>query len=307
MTNKTILIITHKEDYTSDFVINKLNLRNVKYKRFNCEDIINKNYKIDNNFKLEFDGETNFGSVWFRRTKLPIIENQNLAEKAYLLSEYESLLKNLFSTIDAKWLSNPFSIYQAENKLYQLRLAKSLGFKTPNTLVTNSKEDLKTFYFNNSKSVIIKPLSQSRINNNNETEYIFTNILKESHIEELEKYDLTPCIFQEKIEKSIELRVTVVGKNVFTAGVNSQILEATKTDWRKEKLEFYPEEIPNDIKEKCISLVKMLNLKFGAIDLIKDKEGNYIFLEINPNGQWAWIENETGLNISDSIINELLS
>ena len=306
MTDKTILIITHKEDYTSDFVINKLNQRNIKYKRFNCEDIIDKNYKIDNNFKLEFDGEANFGSVWFRRTKLPNIENQNPSERAYLLSEYESLLKNLFSTIDAKWLSNPFSIYQAENKLYQLKVAKSLGFKTPNTLVTNSKENLKTFYFNNSKNVIIKPLSQSRINNSIETEYIFTNVLKEKHIEELDKFDLTPCIFQEKIEKSIELRVTVVGENVFTAGVNSQILEATKTDWRKEKLEFYTEEIPNEIKEKCISLVKILNLRFGAIDLIKDKEGNYIFLEINPNGQWAWIENETGLEISDSIINELL-
>jgi glutathione synthase/RimK-type ligase-like ATP-grasp enzyme len=306
MTDKTILIITHKEDYTSDFVINKLNQRNIKYKRFNCEDIINKNYKIDNNFKLEFDGETNFGSVWFRRTKLPNIEYQNPTERAYLLSEYESLLKNLFSTIDAKWLSNPFCIYQAENKLYQLKVAKNLGFKTPNTLVTNSKEDLKTFYFNNSKNVVIKPLSQSRINNSNETEYIFTNILKEQHIEELDKFDLTPCIFQEKIEKSIELRVTVVGENVFTAGVNSQILEATKTDWRKEKLEFYTEEIPNEIKEKCIALVKILNLRFGAIDLIKDKEGNYIFLEINPNGQWAWIENETGLEISDSIINELL-
>jgi glutathione synthase/RimK-type ligase-like ATP-grasp enzyme len=306
MTNKTILIVTHREDYTSDFVINKLNQRNIKYKRFNCEDIVNNNYKIDNNFKLEFDGEANFGSVWFRRTKLPNIDNQNLEERVYLLNEYESLLKNLFSTIDAKWLSNPFSIYQAENKLYQLKVATSLGFKIPNTLVTNSKEDLKKFYFGNSKAIIIKPLSQSRIYNDNETEFIFTNILKEKHIEELDKYDLTPCIFQEEIEKSIELRVTVVGENVFTAGINSQIFEATKTDWRKEKLEFYTEEIPNEIKEKCISLVKKLNLKFGAIDLIKDKKGNYIFLEINPNGQWAWIESETGLKISDSIINELL-
>lgn len=306
MTNKTILIITHREDYTSDFVINKLNQRNIRYKRFNCEDIVNNNYKIDNNFKLEFDGETNFGSVWFRRTKLPNIDNQNLEERFYLLNEYESLLKNLFCTIDAKWLSNPFSIYQAENKLFQLKVATSLGFKIPNTLVTNSKEDLKKFYFGNSKGIIIKPLSQSRIYNDNETEFIFTNVLKEKHIEELDKYDLTPCIFQEEIEKSIELRVTVVGENIFTAGINSQIFEATKTDWRKEKLEFYIEEIPNEIKEKCLSLVKKLNLKFGAIDLIKDKKGNYIFLEINPNGQWAWIESETGLKISDSIINELL-
>ena len=98
----------------------------------------------------------------------------------------------------------------------------------------------------------------------------------------------------------------MVGQNVFSAGVNSQTRESTKTDWRKEKLEFFIEDIPVEIKEKCILLVKNLNLKFGAIDLIKDKNGNYIFLEINPNGQWAWIENETGLKISDSIINELL-
>lgn len=301
-----ILIITHKEDYTSDFIVNKLNQRNIKYKRLNCEDIIDNIFTVDKNLNFTFDGETNFSSVWFRRTKLPNIENQDINKKNYLLNEYEALLKNLFLTINAKWVSDPYSIYQAENKLHQLKIASDLGFKIPNTLVTNSKENLKKFYIENSKNVIIKPLSQSKINNDNETEFIFTNVLKEEHINQIDKYDLTPCIYQERIEKLIELRVTVIGQNVFSAGVNSQTLETTKTDWRKEKLEFFIEDIPTEIKEKCILLVKNLNLKFGAIDLIKDKNGNYIFLEINPNGQWAWIENETGLKISDSIINELL-
>ena len=301
-----ILIITHKEDYTSDFIINKLNQRNIKYKRLNCEDIIENIFTVDKNLNFTFDGETSFTSVWFRRTKLPNIEHQNITEKLYLLNEYEALLKNLFFTINAKWVSDPYSIYQAENKLYQLKIASDLGFKIPNTLVTNSKENLKKFYFENSKNVIIKPLSQSKINNDNETEFIFTNILKEEHINQIDVYDLTPCIYQERIEKAIELRVTVVGENVFSAGVNSQTLETTKTDWRKDKLEFFIEDVPTKIKEKCILLVKNLNLKFGAIDLIKDKNDNYIFLEINPNGQWAWIENETGLKISDSIINLLL-
>lgn len=301
-----ILIITHKEDYTSDFIVNKLNQRNIKYKRLNCEDIIDDIFTVDKDLNFTFDGETNFSSVWFRRTKLPNIENQNINDKVYLLNEYEALLKNLFLTINAKWVSDPYSIYKAENKLYQLKIATDLGFNIPNTLVTNSKEKLKKFYIENSKNIIIKPLSQSKINNDNETEFIFTNVLKEEHINQIDKYDLTPCIYQERIEKLIELRVTVVGQNVFSAGVNSQTLETTKTDWRKEKLEFFIVDIPTDIKEKCILLVENLNLKFGAIDLIKDKNGNYIFLEINPNGQWAWIENETGLKISDSIINELL-
>lgn len=301
-----ILIITHKEDYTADFIINKLNQRSIKYKRMNCEDIDANIHTVDKNLNFTFDGETNFKSVWFRRTKLPIIENLEASEKIYLLNEYEALLRNLFSTIKAKWVSDPYSIYQAENKLYQLRIAADLGFRIPNTLVTNSKERLKTFYIENLKNVILKPLSQSKINNGDETDFIFTNILKEEHINQLENYDLTPCIYQERIEKSIELRVTVVGQNVFCAAVNSQVNENTKTDWRKEKLKFFIEDIPSEIKEKCILLVKNLNLKFGAIDLIKDKNGNYIFLEINPNGQWAWIENETNLKISDSIINELL-
>lgn len=305
MTDNTILIITHREDYTCDFVVNKLNHRNIKYKRFNCEDIINNKYKVDSNLKLIFEGESSFKSVWFRRTKLPIITTQSPSNFIYLLNEYENLLKNLFCTIDAKWLSDPFSIYQAENKLYQLKVAKKIGFKIPNTLITNSKEELKSFYSNNSKNLIIKPLSQSKFENNNEIEFLFTNILKEEHIEELYNYDLTPCIYQEHIEKSIEFRVTVVGETIFIAGIDSQSIELTRTDWRKGKLKFFKEELPSEIKEKCILLVKSLNLRFGAIDLIKDKYGNYIFLEINPNGQWAWIENETGLEISDSIINEL--
>ena len=73
----------------------------------------------------------------------------------------------------------------------------------------------------------------------------------------------------------------------------------------EKKLKFQQTEIPKSIELKCIELVKRLELKFGAIDLIKDKNDNFVFLEINPNGQWAWIEMDTGLQISDAIIAEL--
>jgi len=116
---------------------------------------------------------------------------------------------------------------------------------------------------------------------------------------------LTPSIFQEYIEKDYELRITVVGERVFSAKVESQHNEKTKIDWRKEKLKFTEYKLPDAISKKCVLLLKTLDLNFGAIDLIKTKSGEYIFLEINPNGQWAWIEFDTKLEISEAIISFL--
>mgnify|MGYP005827328847 CR=1 FL=1 len=97
----------------------------------------------------------------------------------------------------------------------------------------------------------------------------------------------------------------VVGDKIFSAKVNSQKNKNTLIDWRKEKNPFVEYALPSEIEQKCIQLTRKLNISFGAIDLVRDKDGNYIFLEINPNGQWAWIEIETGLKISDEIIDFL--
>ena len=80
----------------------------------------------------------------------------------------------------------------------------------------------------------------------------------------------------------------------------------SKTDWRKGNLKFYKSSLPEDISMKCVQLVKELNLSFGAIDIIKNIKGEYFFLEINPNGQWVWIENETKLKISHELIKQLI-
>ena len=135
-----ILIITHKEDFTADFVINKLNEREIAYYRFNCEDIDKENYLFSNqnHFSFQLNNLNSFHSVWFRRTKLPQLNIKNEAEKLYLLSEYDSLLNNLFLQLKTKkWLSNPTNVYQAENKIFQLHIAQEIGFVIPDTIITN--------------------------------------------------------------------------------------------------------------------------------------------------------------------------
>lgn len=302
-----ILIITHKTDFTADFVINKLNQRAISYKRFNCEDILSSDltFRFDPILEYSILGENKFQSVWFRRTKLPEVKDLSQEERFYILSETDSLLKNLFATLSAKWLSPPASVYEAENKLLQLKTARSIGFNIPNTLVTTSKNELKNFYNANGQDIIIKPISQTRISLEDDSGFIFTSQISQKHIDELGQFDLTPCIFQENISKEYEIRITVVDKKVFSAAVYSQEDEVTKVDWRKKRLNFVEDKLPTKIESFCVQLLKELNLGFGAIDLIKSTDGQYYFLEINPNGQWVWIENQTGLKISEAIIEYL--
>ena len=303
-----ILIITHKEDFTADFLIEKLNKRHIEYFRLNCEDINDYICSFTNvsDFDFSINGITNFSSVWFRRTKLPEIGDIDDGEKMFLLADYESLFDNLFNLIRSnRWLSHPNYIYKAENKLFQLQVAKRIGFNIPNTIVTNRHKLLKQFISENNQNVIIKPIRQGRVQRANGIRTIFTNQMSKEVIERLEQYDLTPCIVQENIAKEYELRVTIVADKVFAARVNSQESRNTQTDWRKEKSPFNSYELPLEIQNKCIDLIRELNISFGAIDLIRDRHGEYIFLEVNPNGQWAWIEMETGLKISEEIIHYL--
>jgi len=302
-----ILIITHKADFTADFIINKLNKIGIPYKRFNCEDILDYPYgiSIGPDFHYCLLGESKFDAVWFRRTKLPDLQNVPNDQRLFLLNELDNFLKNLFSVLDGKWVSNPNSVYQAENKLFQLKIARQLGFNIPATLITNDKNKLRWFFSENKKNVIVKPIAQTRVKSADTPSFIFTNKLTPSLIERIDDFDLTPCIFQENIDKDYELRITVVGDRVFPAAVYSQDHHETLTDWRRKKLSFLKIEIPESVHDLCIELVKKLDLKFGAIDLIKTKAGDYIFLEINPNGQWVWIENETQQAISTAIIDLL--
>jgi glutathione synthase/RimK-type ligase-like ATP-grasp enzyme len=119
-----------------------------------------------------------------------------------------------------------------------------------------------------------------------------------------QEFKLVPVIAQQWIDKAYDLRVTVVGDKIFAVKIDSQISPETEIDWRAGHSIIPPHSpyvLPQTIFKSCLSLTKHLNLSFGAIDLVRDKQGNYWFLEINPNGQWAWLETQTGLPISDCI------
>lgn len=305
-----ILIISHKDDFTTDYIVNKLNERKVKYLRFNTDDIEQKHrltFEIsDSNIKASIDGYESFNSAWFRRTKSPLIGLESIIEQEVFRNDYSAFLKSFWKIIGVKkWLSNPEKISIAENKLAQLKMATEIGLNVPNTQISNKIESVNEFINHNKKNVIVKPFFSGRLSDGHEQKLIFTNELNLDDINE--DYFLFPIFFQNNLEKDFELRITVVGDKVFPAKVNSQSTMSTKIDWRRDRLKFEKAYLPPEIESHCVKLIKLFDLKFGAIDMVKTQSGEYIFLEMNPNGQWVWIEAGTGLKISDEIIKFLMN
>lgn len=139
---------------------------------------------------------------------------------------------------------------------------------------------------------------------------IFTSLVDDSHLDQLEAVKYAPCIFQEYVPKQVDLRVTVFGERVFATEIHSQAAEQSKNDWRRLPalmLPHCPHALPDEIAEKCVRLVRTLGLAFGAIDMALARQDQYFFLEINPNGQWAWIEQRTAQPLTRSLVDLLVA
>ena len=123
----------------------------------------------------------------------------------------------------------------------------------------------------------------------------FTEVIDEKDFQDLEDDVLgsTYNYIQKYIPKKREWRITIVGEHVFPCVLESQDTEGGQEDWRKinyQSIKHYHEELPKLIKEYVKDYVNRLNMPFGAMDLIETPDGQWYFLECNPNGQWLWIQ-----------------
>src|SRR5690606_27287687 len=150
--------------------------------------------------------------------------------------------------------------------------------------------------------VALKPLYTSCIvSQNNELLLIYTRKLTVSEIEnQAGSIRICPVFVQQYIPKAFELRVTIVGSQIFSCAIHSQSRVESAEDWRRldaSEIKHQVFRLPQEIEVKVRRLMKSLGLVYGAIDMIVTPAGDFYFLEINPNGHWHWIEHFTGLKI----------
>ena len=243
-------------------------------------------------------------SVWYRRNVAPNLpEDMDPGTRDFCERETRAFLEGtLLALPTVRWLSSPQAIWRAEHKPFQLAVAAQLGFTLPHTIVTNDQK--ATLDFAQGRRLVGKAVHSGYIAGSDGNQAIFTSAISAGDLEDLSGLMFAPVTFQEKVEKLSDIRVTVVGAEVFAAEILSQGRESSKVDWRATddpNLEHRMHELPPAVAHRCRRLVSHLGLSFGAIDFALNADGSYVFFEINPNGEWLWLEDLLDIPISDSI------
>jgi glutathione synthase/RimK-type ligase-like ATP-grasp enzyme len=203
-----------------------------------------------------------------------------------------------------RWMSRPEAIWKAEFKPYQLEIASRLDLLVPKTLISNVPDSIRAFFRVCGNEMIAKPVRTGHIVQNGVDCAVYTTKVQERDLDDLSDAALSPTIYQELVAKQYDIRVTVVGRKIFAAAIDSQSDPEASVDWRRTSNPQLPHrviELPPPIQAKILALMDTLTLNYGAIDLVLTPDGSYVFLEINPNGQWLWLDDMLSFGISRSI------
>ena len=319
-----VLIITNKKDGHIGFVTKYFDDKKLDWFRINTEDFAT-NLKVTISPNSEeslieiLDSRKCFHinditSVWYRKPEGVNLTNFKMDKAGieYVEAEITEILFGLYALLNNKvWINNPFTTRISHRKLLQLQVAKDIGFKIPKTLISNDEETVLLFAEALNWDVVIKSLGAICVTTQDQDKQkqfgIWTRrINKEELIAVKNKIKYSPTLYQQYIKKKFELRITCVDREIFGCRIDSQ--ENTETS---EDMRFNIRSLKHQPFD-CTPIAKFLHdyldyfkLNFGCFDIAVDENDNFVFFECNPNGQWLWIEQLTGMKISEAIANLL--
>ncbi|MDL2141024.1 hypothetical protein QQY79_00700 [Flavobacterium tructae] len=315
-----ILILTEKNDAHANLLIDKLKETQIQFFRLDLDTkslektmitFKNKVWSIKTQERsVTLD---QIECVWNRRTFVQLMLDEQDKDYEFNIwkNEWNKTLLGIYYYLkDIKWLNYYRKNHKAENKYFQLNIAEEVGFEIPDYLLSNDRKEVLEFGKKHDK-IVLKLLNQD-FYKIADKKYVgfYVNIVPYEKLKEFCKSEENPIFLQKYIEKEYEVRYTVVGKEHFVCKIDSQKSEIAKTDWRRYDLANTPHSIlipPINIQEKVNLLMEKLELTYGALDFIVSKEGIWYFLEINPSGQYLWIEDLTGLKITNAIKDNLIN
>jgi MvdC family ATP-grasp ribosomal peptide maturase len=317
-----VLLLTHSGDfYTVDLVAQALARRGVRPIRFNT-DLFPSLVKLssragDERAALLFTetGEPTSAdevrAVWARKLWSPRMANDlDESYRMMCVSESVAALDGFLDALhDARWINDLDRQRDAENKQRQLRLATRAGLRVPRTLVTNDPGAARQFFAETEGQTVAKLLRPLHVSMEANKPFVYTNRIREQDLAEAEALRHCPMVFQELIPKAYELRVACVAGEAFAGMLDATGTSRGHTDWRRaapEECRWQKVQLPSEVASSLQALMSELGLVFGAVDLIYTPSGEYVFLEVNPSGEWGMLERDLGLPISEAIAKALL-
>lgn len=254
--------------------------------------------------------DARFDVVWRRRPAY-VLDPELLhpADRAFAEAECGVFRRSLMNLLapHAFWVNPAQGAVRAGSKMFQHQAAVNVGLRMPETLYTNSPQEVRTFIRRKHGKVIYKPFLPTGWSDDTHRFMPYTALLSDESLVE-DSLRLTPGIFQELVPKAYEVRLTMMGKRTFAAKILSQETTMGQLDWRQApgELQFEPITIPLAIEEQCIALLEELGLVFGCFDFIVTPGEEYVFLEVNEMGQFLFVERFCGLPLLDAFVSFLL-
>ncbi len=307
--DRRIVLVTHSEDVNGvvPAVQSRLEARGAEVLRFDtdrfpgeqqasfCQDAAGE--------RLEFRGDGRAlalragDGVWYRRARwagrLPLEMDRQLRHGCLL--ESEACLRGLLAAAPCFVLDPPERVRDNAHKPRQLALARRLGMATPRTLITNDPAEAQAFVGSCRDGAVAKMLVGFPVYGEDGAEQVvFTTSLKPEHMAHLEGLRRSPMVFQERIAKALELRITVVGRRIFAAAVDSQATPGAEVDWRERGValirSWVPYTLPAALERQIGDYMAAIGMQYSAIDVIVEPGGRHVFLEANPAGECYWLE-----------------
>ncbi|MEV6694876.1 hypothetical protein AB0M35_25705 [Micromonospora sp. NPDC051196] len=258
--------------------------------------------------------------VFRRQPAVPIPSSdsqRDAAVESFISAQYRVAMNSLF-TVDAVWMNSANKDRLLDqNKLFGAKLAREVGFSTIPTVLTDSPQTWRRFVkeWGSRGDLAVKPVGAWAAKllggEDDATMALFTTRLARREAEDLaEAVAHAPVLLQPYTEKAYELRVTAVNDQLFACRIDSQNTSRTKTDWRRYDLANTPHAawgLDESVSRQLQKFMTLAGLRYAAFDFIVTPSGETVFVEVNPAGQFGWIEELSGLPISAAIADWLLS
>lgn len=303
-----VLVLTSPVDPTADLVLRHLDAEGVPFRRIDTAQ-----FPTD----LVFSGEIRTGRVWrsnidrtslddvatiyYRRPGRFVFDTAVPTEMvSWCDGQARYGLWGVLESLPVTWVNSPPRVHQAEYKPKQLAHAEAVGLPIPPTLITNDPEQVAAFAARQPSGIVTKALyARTPRSEAGELSGVLYTTPVPSDRQSDPRIATTAHLFQAALTKAFDVRLTVVGSTLFA----TEIHNPGELDWRRDhrRLDYRACGVPEDIATAVLTLMGRLGLVFGALDFVVTPEGDWIFLEINPNGQWAWIERVTGQPISHAL------
>ncbi|MGH3736831.1 MAG: ATP-grasp ribosomal peptide maturase [Micromonosporaceae bacterium] len=316
MSRAATLVLTHPFDPTADYVVAELNRRGAPV--FRCDpgefpQRLSMAARLDE-AGAGWEGRlrlpereinlSDIGCAYYRRpTVFDLPSGMSEQIRRWAAGEARIGLGGVLSALP-RWLNHPAAIVAAEYKPVQLAHAAACGLSVPDTIVTNDPAQAAKFVAHVGVAVY-KPLTSTGITEADTHRVVYTSPVGIGDVDE--SIRLTAHLLQERVDKQYEVRLTVVDDAFLAARIDAASTTAA-IDWRADydALTYTPlPDVPPPVRAGTSALMERLGLRFGTFDFIVTPDDRWVFLEINPNGQWAWIEDATGLPIAAAIADAL--